>query len=127
MLSQTNQLRVAASLGLLGVILGALGAHGPVYETVLANGRVEAWQKAVFYLFVHTLMLFLLARSGNRKGPFLCFLAGVALFSGSLFLWGYTNLKWLPHVTPFGGICLMAGWLWLAVQPVVPHKMSLKG
>lgn len=126
MVSQTTQLRIAASLGLIGVILGALGAHGPVHDIILANDRVDAWQKAVFYQFVHTLMLFLLARSGNRQGPFLFLLSGILLFSGSLYLWAYMNISWLPHVTPFGGICLMIGWLWLAVQPVVPHKVSLR-
>lgn len=118
------QLRLAAFFGFTAVILGALGAHGPIHDMIVANDRLDAWQKAIFYQFVHTIMLFFLARSGNRRAPFLFFLAGIVLFSGSLYLWSLTNISWLPHVTPFGGLCLLLGWLWLMVQPTVDHRSS---
>lgn len=116
-MSSTLQIRLAALLGLIAVILGALGAHGSLHDTVVANGRLDAWQKAVFYQFVHTLVLFILAQSGNRPWPYAFFLTGILLFSGSLYLWSVTNLPWLPHVTPFGGVALMVGWLWLVICP----------
>ncbi len=117
MLSSTLQIRIAAFLGLIGVILGALGAHGSLHDTVVANGHLDAWQKAGLYQFVHVVVLLILAQSGNRRGPYLAFLAGILLFSGSLYFWSVTNLPWLPHITPFGGVAFMVGWLWLVIQP----------
>lgn len=122
MLTPVRQLRLAAFLGFTAVMLGALGAHGSLHDTIVANDRLDAWQKAVFYQFVHTIMLYILARSGNRRGAYLLFLGGILLFSGSLYVWSLTNISWLPHVTPFGGICLLMGWLALILKPVVEHR-----
>jgi uncharacterized membrane protein YgdD (TMEM256/DUF423 family) len=107
-------MRVAAVLGFLAVALGAFGAHG--LETLLATNKMtEVWKTAVFYHFIHTVMLFLLAqRQPVRSGPWLCFLAGILLFSGSLYLLAVTNVRWLGAVTPFGGVSFLAGWGWLA-------------
>lgn len=107
--------RVAAILGALAVALGAFGAHG--LKTALAElGTTELWEKAVFYHFIHAVMLWVVARSEPwRRGPWFCFLAGVALFSGSLYLLALTNARWLGAVTPFGGVSFIAGWLWLAL------------
>ena len=62
-------------------------------------------------------MLFVLAqRERVRRGAFVSFLAGIVLFSGSLYLLAVTNARWLGAVTPFGGICFMAGWVWLLLS-----------
>jgi len=110
-------LRIAALLGLLGVALGAFGAHA--LKPVLAqNQTVAIWEKAVFYQFIHAVMLFLLAqRARVPAGPWLSFLAGIVLFSGSLYLFAITRLSWLPVFTPFGGTCFLVGWLWLIIAP----------
>jgi len=111
-------LRVSAALGFLAVALGAFGAHGlkPVLE---ANHTLALWEKAVFYQFIHTVMLYLLAaRTPFRGGPWFCFLAGILIFSGSLYLLALTNLRWLGAITPFGGVSFLAGWLWLIVAPI---------
>jgi uncharacterized membrane protein YgdD (TMEM256/DUF423 family) len=111
-------LRVAAVLGLLAVGLGAFGAHG-LKDLLLRNGTAAIWEKAVFYQFVHTVMLFVLAqRTPLHLGPWLCFLAGILVFSGSLYLLALTNARWLGAITPIGGVSFLAGWLWLIVTPL---------
>ena len=109
--------RFAAVLGFLAVALGAFGAHG--MERVFA-ARPEArdwWQKAVFYHAVHAVVLLQLACLPPVPVAARLFAAGIALFSGSLYLAAAGGPHWLVHVTPFGGLCLLAGWLWLAVRP----------
>lgn len=106
--------RIAAVLGALAVALGAFGAHG-LKSTLARHGTEDHWQTAVFYHFIHAVVLLVLARqSPLRRGPWLCFVAGIALFSGSLYLLALTNARWLGLITPLGGLSLLAGWLWLA-------------
>jgi len=108
-------MRVAAVCGALAVALGAFGAHG-LKELLARNGAAGVWETAVFYHFIHAVMLFLLAqRPPLRRGPWWCFLIGIFLFSGSLYLLAVTNRHWLGVITPIGGVSFIAGWLWLAV------------
>ena len=109
--------RTAAALCFLVVGLGAFGAHA-LKETLQANGMSEVWNKAVLYHFIHAIALFVLAvmPSANRAAAAL-FVAGIILFSGSLYLLAWSNIKWLGAITPFGGICFLAGWVCLVVRP----------
>jgi len=108
--------RIAAVAGLLAVVLGAFGAHG--MKSLLAqNGTTAIWEKAVFYHFIHAVMLFILAE--RKTLPVLVwwsFLAGIVIFSGSLYVLAATNRHWLGAVTPIGGLSLIAGWLALALE-----------
>ncbi len=114
-MTNTLAIRLAAILGCLGVALGAFGAHG-LKEVLTQNNTVAIWDKAVFYHFIHTAMLFVLAqRRPVPTGPWLGFFAGILIFSGSLYVLAITNLKWLGGITPFGGVSFLAGWLWLAI------------
>ena len=93
----------------LAVGLGAFGAHG--LKDRLDAYSLGIWEKAVFYHFIHAVMLFLIA---GRK-PFAacawgCFLAGIVIFSGSLYMLALTNAHWLGAITPFGGGSLLVGW-----------------
>ncbi len=64
-------------------------------------------------------MLFVLAgRTPFQAGPWLCFLVGVVVFSGSLYFLALTNLRCLGAITPIGGISFIVGWLWLALAPL---------
>ena len=111
-------LRVAAALGFLAVALGAFGAHG-LKDLLAQNHTAAIWEKAVFYQFIHTVMMFILAgRSPVPAGPWLSFLLGITLFSGSLYLLAVTNVRWLGAITPFGGVSFLVGWLWLLIRPV---------
>ena len=112
-MTSTLATRIAALVGFLAVALGAFGAHG-LKDTLTEYGTTAIWEKAVFYHFIHAVMLFVLAqRQPVRSGPWLCFLTGIAIFSGSLYLLAVTNLKWLGAITPFGGVSFLAGWGWL--------------
>ena len=107
--------RIAAIAGFLAVALGAFGAHG-LKKILAQNGTATVWETAVLYHFVHAVMLLVLAgRRPLATGPWWCFLAGLVIFSGSLYLLAATGARWLGAITPVGGTSLLAGWLWLAI------------
>jgi uncharacterized membrane protein YgdD (TMEM256/DUF423 family) len=109
--------RVAALLGAGAVALGAFGAHG-LKEILTRNGTAAIWETAVFYHFIHAVMLFVLTgRSPWVRGPWISFLIGIVIFSGSLYLLALTNQRWLGAITPLGGVSFIVGWLWLMVPP----------
>ncbi len=125
-MTNSQATRIAAVLGFLAVALGAFGAHGlkPVLEQ---NQTTAIWEKAVFYQFVHVIMLFVLAgRTPLRIGPWFSFLIGIIIFSGSLYLLAITNVKWLGAITPIGGLSFLAGWLWLAIAPLAKTEREQK-
>ena len=94
-----------------------MGAHS-LQEVLIRNGTAAIWEKAVFYHFIHAVMLFILAGRGPlQKGPWLAFLLGILLFSGSLSLYAGTQAHWLVFVTPVGGVSFLAGWVCLAISP----------
>lgn len=116
-MSNSTCLRIAALFGVLAVGLGAFGAHG-LKDLLARNGTAAIWEKAVFYHFIHAVMLFVLAtRSPVQTGPWISFLIGIVLFSGSLYLLAILNLRWLGAITPFGGVSFIVGWVWLAICP----------
>jgi uncharacterized membrane protein YgdD (TMEM256/DUF423 family) len=109
--------RIAAVLCFLAVALGAFGAHS-LRSTLETHGMLDAWNKAVLYHFIHAIALLALALYGTiNRGAWWLLLAGIFLFSGSLYLMALTNLRWLGAVTPFGGLCFLAGWAWLIIAP----------
>jgi uncharacterized membrane protein YgdD (TMEM256/DUF423 family) len=113
-MTNATAIRTAAAAGALAVALGAFGAHG-LKELLTQNGTAAIWEKAVFYHFIHAVMLFMLAQHQPlRAGPWWCFFSGIVFFSGSLYLLAVTNIHWLGAITPVGGLCLIAGWIWLA-------------
>jgi uncharacterized membrane protein YgdD (TMEM256/DUF423 family) len=118
-MTNARALRLAALWGFLAVALGALGAHGWLADLLARNRTSSFWEKAVFYQFIHTVMLFILAsRTPVQIGPWISFLIGIVLFSGSLYLMAVTNLHWLGFVTPFGGVSFLVGWMWLVLRPL---------
>lgn len=110
-------IRLAALLCFFAVALGAFGAHA-LRGTLLANGTTEVWKTAVLYHFIHALALLVLALlpSASRAASSL-FIAGIVLFSGSLYLLALTNVQWLGVITPLGGLCFLAGWACLVLWP----------
>jgi uncharacterized membrane protein YgdD (TMEM256/DUF423 family) len=109
-------LRAAATLGFLGVALGAFGAHA-LKAQLASFGYTATWETAVLYQFVHSLALLVLAVT-DRASRLLAILwiAGVAIFSGSLYVLCLTDIKVLGAITPIGGLLLLAGWLVLAIR-----------
>jgi len=111
---------IASLLGGLSVTLGAFGAHGlrgRIEESLLAN-----YQTGVSYMFYHTLALFAVVLAlGKWPASVLpvwagwLFIAGIVLFSGSLFVMALTGMRWLGAITPIGGAAFIVGWLLLAI------------
>ena len=111
-------LRIAAGFCFLGVALGAFGAHA-LRATLEARGMIDVWNKAVFYHFIHAIALFVVAAvlSGTSRGVAWLFVAGIVLFSGSLYTMALTNIRWFGAITPLGGLCFLAAWAWLVIAP----------
>ena len=112
-------IRMAAALCFLAVGLGAFGAHW-LKPTLEAHGFVDVWNKAVLYHFIHAIALFVLALVGSmNRGAWWLLFAGIFFFSGSLYLMALIRQPpdWLGAVTPFGGLCFLAGWVWLIIAP----------
>jgi uncharacterized membrane protein YgdD (TMEM256/DUF423 family) len=125
----TNALatRIAAIMGLLAVVLGAFGAHG-LKNVLTQNQTADIWEKAVFYHFIHAVMLFILAaRTPVPRVAWISFLAGIVIFSGSLYLLALTNVRWLGAITPFGGISFIVGWVCLAISAGKAGGLSKTG
>ena len=115
-----NWSAIAAILLALAVMFGAFGAHA--LKDRLDTYSMDIWQKAVFYHFIHALGI-LIASFLPKTGTFSEFatswvctllLAGIVLFSGSLYLLAVTGNRWLGAVTPVGGVSFIAAWLLLA-------------
>ena len=111
---------VAAVLLMAGVGAGAFGAHG--LRAHVAPDMLAVWQTAVLYQMVHALGLLAVAAMRPRlhcrfaSASVLFLLAGVALFSGSLYLLVLTETRGIGAITPVGGVSFMIGWLLLAVS-----------
>lgn len=102
----------------IGVACGAFGAHA--LKNRLPPNLLEVWQTAVHYQQIHALGLFavagLLAWSGARvfRSAGALMLAGIVLFSGSLYALALSGERWLGAVTPIGGVLLLAAWALVA-------------
>lgn len=105
--------------GLIMVMAGAFGAHG--LEGRVSASLLEAFETGVRYQAWHTLAILgvlIWRQQMPLKGqPLVLWLwgAGIALFSGSLYLLALAGIRGIGMVTPLGGVLLMAGWLALAV------------
>ncbi|HSH39919.1 MAG TPA: DUF423 domain-containing protein [Chthoniobacterales bacterium] len=109
--------RVAAALCFLAVALGAFGAHA-LKAKLEANGTRDIWNTAVLYHLAHAIALVVLAlQPASLRLASGLLTAGIVIFSGSLYILAVTNMKWLGAITPFGGLCFLAGWLWLIFSP----------
>jgi uncharacterized membrane protein YgdD (TMEM256/DUF423 family) len=113
---------LGAVFALLGVATGAFAAHG--LENRLSADDLETWQTGARYHFFHALGLFATAYAAQRWGGGLTtaagwlFVAGIVLFSGSLYLLSTAGIKALGAVAPLGGLCFLTGWALLAVAAV---------
>ena len=108
-------LRLGALFGLFGVILGALAAHGPVYDFLESRRQLDHWHTALFYQWFHALALLAVGQGLTaRRGTVICWLVGVVFFSGSIYVLALDpGQKWAGPLTPLGGLILIAGWAWL--------------
>ena len=113
-------LLLGALAGMLGVVLGAFGAHA--LRAKLAPDLLAVWNTAVQYHFWHALALVAigivaihLPASAPLKWAGWLMVVGILLFSGSLYVLALTGARWLGAVTPFGGTAFIIGWVLLAI------------
>lgn len=116
---EPQRVRLAAVLGFLAVALGAAGAHGGIEAILNQRDTVDIWKTASHYHFVHAVALLILAIVGDKDAvcryAWWTLLAGVLIFSGTLYVLAATGIKWLGAVTPVGGLLLLVGWLLIAL------------
>jgi len=100
----------------LCVVLGALGAHG--LKPVLTPDMLTSFQIGVQYHFYHAIGLILVGLAIDRfpqaralKLSGILMLAGIVLFSGTLYVVSLTGWKGLSMTAPLGGISYMSAWL----------------
>ena len=78
------------------------------------------FEVGVRYHVYHVFALFVVAwamtyfTTANLVPAGWLFVAGTVIFSGSLYVLSITEIRWLGAITPIGGLCFLAGWLWLA-------------
>ena len=124
-------LLVTAIFGLLAVALGAFGAHG--IKPHIQADQYEVYQTAVLYHFIHTIVMLVLvlsianSRTTAIKWAIRLCVAGIILFSGSLYLLstreltGIESISLLGPITPVGGLCFLGAWGMIAW-----HAKSIK-
>jgi len=107
---------------LLGVALGAFGAHAlQAYFQEYPN-LFKSYQTASQYQVTHGLALLAVAWMGTQwpskwnQWAGILLITGVILFSGSLYILSLTGVSKLGMVTPLGGVAFLAGWACLLVQ-----------
>jgi uncharacterized membrane protein YgdD (TMEM256/DUF423 family) len=121
----TTKLFLAAGCiaALLAVAFGAFGAHA--LKTRIAPELMPVYRTGVEYHFYHALGLMLVGLAAFHLPESACLrtagwamLAGIVLFSGSLYLLALTGLTWLGAITPFGGIAFIAAWALFAAAVI---------
>ncbi len=119
---------IAASVaGLTAVVLGAFGAHS--LKPLVNEYQLTIWEKGVQYQIYHALALFMCSlflrkeASTHIRNAAWCFILGIALFSGSLYLLATRDITHLPAIvlgplTPIGGFFFIAGWAFVFMQAI---------
>lgn len=104
----------------LAVMLGAFGAHG--LKKILSEEMVAIFETGVTYHFYHAIGLLIVGMAARYlpDSTLLSWsgwlmIAGIIIFSGSLYLLSVSGTRWLGAVTPVGGLCFIASWLLFAV------------
>lgn len=112
---------IASILAGLAVAAGAFGAHA--LKDKLTERAIEIFETAARYQMYHALALLFVALLLTRvetppaflNAAGFAFIAGIAIFSGSLYALSLSGIKWLGAITPIGGVAFMIGWGCLAV------------
>tara|TARA_Y100001970_G_scaffold150190_1_gene184195 strand:+ start:2178 stop:2552 length:375 start_codon:yes stop_codon:yes gene_type:complete len=111
---------IGACLAGIAVLVGAFGAHG--LKARVSSEDLGIFETAVRYQMYHSLGIILISVLGITKSfpddilmmPAYLMIAGVIIFSGSLYILVLTNIRWLGAITPFGGSLLIFSWFILA-------------
>lgn len=109
---------ISALSGFIAVAVGAFGAHG--LKEKISLEMLEIYKTGVLYQFIHTIVLLILSLTNfiRSKVASIFFLAGIVLFSFSLYIYSTSGIKFFAMITPIGGVCFLVGWLWLIVEAI---------
>ena len=113
---------IGAVLGFVGVAAGAFGAHA--IRARVTPERLDNWKTAADYQLWHALATVAAAviavrwESGAAAAAGWCFIAGVIVFSGSLYALALTDRRTLGAITPIGGVLFLVGWALLVVAAI---------
>jgi len=112
-------IRIAGGLGFLGVALGAFGAHA--LKAKVPAELLTVWHTGVLYHLIHAVVLLALALFAKATGADIrwgarLFVAGILLFSGSLYAMTLTGIRPLGAITPLGGLAFLGGWGWMVLK-----------
>lgn len=118
MIEDMRILGITGSLGLfLGVALGAFAAHA--LKSHLSESALNTFETGVRYQMYHSIAILIVALLPERSTHFqtagYLYAAGILLFSFSLYVLAWTGIKWLGAITPFGGLCFLAGHVFLLI------------
>lgn len=110
----------ASFLAFLSVALGAFASHA--LKNRISVEMLNIFEVGVRYQMYHALALFAVVWAMHHwqntvfmlSGIF--FLAGIILFSGSLYILTLTGIRWFGMITPLGGLCFLLGWFFLALN-----------
>ncbi len=121
----SKYVKTGAIAGLLAVAVGAFGAH--LLEGRISDHYLEIYNTGVQYHMFHAAGILLVAALADKlhsrklaAWAFRLLLAGIVLFSGSLYTLAVTGIGVLGAITPLGGIAFIAGWLCLALAARKP-------
>lgn len=113
---------VGAISSMLSVAFGAFGAH--LLEGRIEDKYLDTWQTAVQYQMFHSVGLIVIAilMSSSLLGPLTqlswagyLMIAGIVIFSGSLYVLSLTGIGILGAITPIGGVAFIAAWIMVVV------------
>ena len=99
----------------LSIIFGAFGAH--ILKNKLSDYSISIFNTGVLYQFFHAIGIIIaviIDFSSNNlvfDSVIWCFIIGIFLFSGSLYIIALTDIKWLGMITPIGGFLFIFGWI----------------
>ncbi|MBJ6362178.1 DUF423 domain-containing protein [Paenibacillus sp. GCM10012307] len=126
---RSNFIAYGAIYALLGVALGAFGAHG--LEGKLTERMLEVYETGVRYQMYHALGLLLIGAVADRLGHAglvswagRMLQTGIVIFSGSLYVLSLTGFTKLGIITPLGGAAFIAGWAFVIIAALKQGKTS---
>jgi uncharacterized membrane protein YgdD (TMEM256/DUF423 family) len=117
--------------GAMAVALGAMGAHflkSKLETGLITETNLQTFETAAKYQMYHSIVILVLAlfvdkiKLATSAGYFM--MAGIVMFSGSLYLLslkgllGLENINWVGPITPLGGLCFIIGWIMLGVAGI---------
>ena len=120
-----NSVKTGAIIAALSIMMGAFGAH--LLKDILSEKALALYETGIKYQLYHAFaliiagILYQLSPDKKIKTASTLFLLGILFFSGSLNFLSYKinnnieGLKWVGPITPLGGLCFIAGWIFLAI------------